>query len=140
HVCTAPQCTPQIDAVNAACSNLAIPTCTAALGGVWHTPPRSLSECQKRKDETHDPMFSCPETPFEFVSPATIEGGGPVQIFVSSGKPRFIQTRLSKVHCNDETGWDAMGDDELVVSYGALSIADLAIGDIEASSDVFRTD
>jgi Ca2+-binding RTX toxin-like protein len=140
HVCTAPQCTPQLDATDAACSQLAIPACTPSLGGVWTTPPRSLSECQKRKDESHDPMFSCPETPFEFVSPAQLEGGSPIQIYISSGKPRFIQTRLSKVHCNDETGWDAAGDDELVVSYGTLSVPDLAIGDVEASADVFRTD
>jgi hypothetical protein len=139
HVCTQPACTPPPSTSSAACSVIGMPGCGGAVGGTWVSPPRSLSECTALRDASGDPLFSCPETPFTFASGVTAADGTPLRIFIGTDQPQFVQTRLSKVHCNDETGWDEIGKDELVVSFGGAAIPTLAVGDLETSAGVYTT-
>lgn len=137
HVCAGPSCTPIPSETNAACSLIGMPNCGGAVGGGWTTPPRSLSECKALRDASGDPTFQCPETPFTFVSAPAVSSI-PMRVFVTADQPKFVQTRLSKVLCNSETGWHWPGDDELVVVYGGVSLPTLAVGDVEAATDVYQ--
>jgi hypothetical protein len=139
HVCQLPGCNPAPHDTNAACSLVGMPACGGAVRGTWNAPPRSLSECTALRNASGDPSFQCAETPFTFVSSPVARDGTPLRVYVAGDQSRFIQTRLSKVHCNDETGWDAMGKDELVVGFGGIAIPELAVGDLEVTGDVYRT-
>jgi hypothetical protein len=141
HVCKGPKCAPPPHEVDAACSILNMPACGAAVGGVWSTPPRSLTECEEQRKEAPDPFtFECEETPFSFASPKETLFGAPIQIYVSSDPPTFVQTRLDSIRCNDETGGDALGDDEIVLQFGGVTDEALAVGDLEAGFNVYRAD
>ena len=141
HVCAPPACDPIPASDVAACSVAAIPVCGGGVGGVWNTPPRSLAACKALLATSGDPTFQCEETPFRFTSSTTTDSGAPLQFFAAAAdKPTFIQPQMTGLYCGDETGWDAMGDDEIVVSMASIGVKELAVGDLEASTDVYTTD
>jgi hypothetical protein len=57
---------------------------------------------------------------------------------------KFVQSRMIGLQCFDETGWDAMGDDELVVHFASNPSAgateDESIANIESAFGTFKTD
>jgi hypothetical protein len=61
-------------------------------------------------------------------------------VFVTDAKQeRFIQTKLQAVRCFDETGWDRLGDDELVVNLASLPVGEKAVGDLERGFGTYTT-
>lgn len=134
HVCAAPNCEPPPDPDAAACTLTDVPACGGAAGGIWNTPPRPLAHCVELDT-------ACPETPLEFVSAAALDDV-PMLIFVGDPtETKFIQTRLVGLQCFDETGWDAMGKDELVVNVASnpLDLTPLEPGDIADLESAFGT-
>jgi hypothetical protein len=85
------------------------PLCSATTGGRWGLvsgqQPRSLEVCSA-------PGMECGETPREFAS----DGGVPRYVFVEVEPPkRKVTATAQGVTCREETGWDRLGSDELVV-------------------------
>lgn len=113
HVCADPNCAPPLDEVNASCTLDAVP-CSNSTGGTWNVAPRTLTDCQNM-----DPVHGCPETPTEFVSVPEMDHL-PLLVYVPNlGDTQFVNAVLDSVSCSDETGWDAMGEDEFVLVFGS---------------------
>jgi hypothetical protein len=77
--------------------------------------------------------------PAYFISDPTVNGL-PRLIYVSDpDPPLFLQTQLSAVWCKDETGGDALGDDELYVWFGGMNTVPHFddIADLEGQFDVW---
>lgn len=140
HLCAPPACEPPADPTSASCTLSQAPNCGGSIGGIWNTPPRPLEYCRSL-----DPFTSqCPETPLTFPSSQTVDGL-PLLVFV--GDPtvtKFVQSRIIGLQCFDETGWDALGDDELVVHFASNPSAgateDESIANIESAFGTFTTD
>lgn len=104
HVCTGNRCTPPTRHAAAACELADAPICGAEAGGVWATPPCAIG--------------TCPDTPAEFVSPS--DPALPQLVYVPDDTSQWLNTKLHQVHCIDETGWDAFGEDEFMIFLGSL--------------------
>jgi hypothetical protein len=113
HVCTPDLCTPP-PLKNAATCVLNGPGCGPTVGGIWNAPPRILTNCKDPLDVSS--VGICPETPLFFDS-ATEIAGLPLLVFVQNpGAAVFVNTKIHSVKCDDETGSDWAGEDELIVS------------------------
>lgn len=112
HLCAAPRCNSAPIDASAACELLDMPAC-GPLGVVWNQPPRSLEACR-----AINPLFSpCEETPYQFA------GGSGIIYVDDPNQPRYVQTRLSGIHCHNETGRTNrpnVNPDEVIVAFASV--------------------
>jgi hypothetical protein len=114
---TDPDCEPPPDPNLAACELANLPNCGGTVGGIWNVPPRSLAYCEANSDLNNPQVSPCAETPFDFRSDTQVSGL-PLLFYVEDPDTEVnIQTRLIGIHCIDETGGDALGNDDLYVNF-----------------------